>query len=232
MIKKESLFYFDCEWAPQTKTIEELEIYNPRLYKAFTYQCDKWNAIAAEEGKPTLLYSTYYKIKAHFYPELCQIICVSYGFFNQGIFVVKSIYGADEKALLTSVADLFNKVHEKGLTLCGAGIIRYDMPWLSKRMMANGIIPSKNINFYGKKPWEIIVYDILEVWGQGNKQESYTPLELICATLNIPSSKDDLNGSLVAEAFYNGEIERIKDYCEKDVFVEFKCAERLIELSL
>jgi predicted PolB exonuclease-like 3'-5' exonuclease len=44
------------------------------------------------------------------------------------------------------------------------------------------------------------------------------------------SSKGDLDGSKVKEAYWNGEIERIKTYCEKDVEVAKDLAVRLIEL--
>jgi len=168
--------------------------------------------------------------KAHFYPEFCRIICVSYGYFYNDEFILKSIYGDDEKKLMTAVKEVMAKVDKAGLFLCGYAIKRFDMPWLSKRMMANGVVPPKSICTYGKKPWEIDVFDLPEVWGQGNMAESFTPFELTCAALGMGSSKDDLDGSKVKEAYWNGEIERIKTYCEKDVSVAKDLAVRLIEL--
>ena len=230
-LKKESLFYFDCEWVPLTETLEELQIVNSRLYDAFLHKAEKINDLARQDGKEYVEPKILYKNKSHMYPELCQIICVSYGYFNLGVFEIKSIYGSDEYKLLNSVATLFNMVDVKGFTLAGAAILRYDMPWLSKRMMINNIIPPKNLNMYGKKPWEITVFDLPEVWGQGCKSESYTTLELICAALDIEGSKDDLTGFTVFQAFLNGELERIKNYCEKDVLVTSKCINKLIQLS-
>jgi 3'-5' exonuclease len=229
-LKKESLFYFDCEWVPVSETVEDLEKNYPKLYSAFSNQCEKWNKTNFEENKPQIEEETYYKIKGHFYPELCQIICVSYGFFNRGLFEIKSIYGNDEHQLLSSVAELFNKVSAKGLILSGYSIKRFDMPWLSKRMMANNIAPPKNLTMYGKKPWEVEVFDLPEVWGQGNIQESYTPFELACAAVGIESSKVELKGSEVADAFYKGEIEKIKTYCELDVLKTQELASKLIDL--
>ena len=104
------------------------------------------------------------------------------------------------------------------------------MPWLSKRLMANGFTPPSNLSVYGKKPWDIDVFDLPEVWGQGNMQESFTPFELACAAVGLESSKDDLSGSKVAEAYFNGEMERIKTYCEKDVLKTKELAVKLIDM--
>lgn len=131
---------------------------------------------------------------------------------------------------MISAATLFSNVATKGFILCGYAIKRFDMPWLSKRMMANAVIPPSSLCMYGKKPWDVEVFDLPEVWGQGNMQESFTPFELSCAALGIESSKGDLDGSKVAEAYFNGEIERIKDYCELDVEKTMTLATRLIEL--
>ena len=60
--------------------------------------------------------------------------------------------------------------------------------------------------------------------------ESYTPFELACAALGIESSKGDLDGSKVKFAYWDGEIERIKTYCEKDVQKSAELADKLITL--
>jgi 3'-5' exonuclease len=230
-MKKEELFYFDCEWVPVSESLLDLQMDHPLLYNAFLHQINKWNLERFKENEPLKTPEDWWVEKSHFYPEFCKIICVSYGFFKEGIFETRSVYGDDEKKLLTGLPKIFDGVAKVGWTICGAAITRYDMPWLSKRMMTNGIKPPKSLNVYGVKPWDVKVYDIMEVWGQGCKMESFTPLEMICNSLGIEDSKKDLSGEKVAEAYWNGEIERIKNYCEEDVKVTMKCAERLIQLS-
>lgn len=229
--KKEQLFYFDCEWVPVVQDYFNLRMDYPLLADAFDHQTDKWNAKRIEEGLiPIDDMGKWWEEKAHFYPEFCQIICVSYGFFNKGEFFIKSLYGKDESKVLAPIPELFDKVNASGYYLCGYAIKRYDMPWLSKRLMANGLKPPPNLCVYGKKPWEVDVFDLPEVWGQGNMQESYTPFEVACAAVGLESSKDDLSGPQVAEAFWKGEIVRIKDYCEKDVLKTKELAVKLIDL--
>ena len=228
---KEKLFYFDCEWVPLTDTFFDLKMDYPDLAEVFEHQVEKWTHNNKRDGKPVYeKMDEWWEEKAHFHPEFCKIVCVSYGYFQKGEFLIKSIYGEDEKKLLTSVAEVFGKVDELGFYLCGYMIKRFDMPWLAKRMMINKIKPPKNISVYGKKPWEIDVFDLPEVWGQGNMNESYTPFELACTAMGIPSSKDDLSGAEVKEAYYRGELDRIKDYCEKDVLKSQELATEYIEL--
>lgn len=228
---KEKLFYFDCEWVPISDSFMDLKMDFPALADVFEHQVEKWTHNNLRDGKPVFEgLDEWWEEKAHFHPEFCKIVCVSYGYFNKGEFVIKSVYGEDEKKLLTPIADVFEKVEGAGYYLCGYMIKRFDMPWLAKRMMINGIKPPKNLSVYGKKPWEIDVFDLPEVWGQGNMQESYTPFELACTAMGIQSSKDDLSGSQVKEAYYKGEIDRIKDYCEKDVLKSQELASTLINL--
>jgi predicted PolB exonuclease-like 3'-5' exonuclease len=43
-------------------------------------------------------------------------------------------------------------------------------------------------------------------------------LALLCHVFKIPTPKDDISGADVARVFYeDGDLERIKVYCEKDV---------------
>lgn len=229
---KEKLFYFDCEWVPISNSFMDLKMDHYDLAEVFEHQVEKWTHNNKRDGKPVFDgLDEWWEEKAHFHPEFCKIICVSYGYFKKsGEFEIQSVYGDDEKKLLSGMQLVLDKVNIAGMFLSGYMIKRFDMPWLSKRMMINGIKPPSNICVYDKKPWEVDVFDLPEVWGQGNMQESYTPFELTCTALGIKSSKDDLSGKEVKEAYYNGELERIKTYCEKDVQKSMELASKLIEL--
>ena len=92
----------------------------------------------------------------------------------------------------------------------------FDFPYLSRRMIINGIrIPNK-LQLFGKKPWEVPHLDTLDLWKFGDYKH-YTSLTLLAHTLGIPSPKDDINGSQVRDVFYEeNDIHRIATYCEKD----------------
>jgi DNA polymerase elongation subunit (family B) len=228
---KEKIFVFDCEWTPLTNTFFDLKMDYPLLAEVFEHQVDKWEHQRVMEGLGRFgKLEDWWEEKAHFYPEFCKMICVSYGYFNKGEFVIQSVWGEDESKILKKIQEVFDKVNQSGYVLSGYSIKRFDMPWLAKRMMVNGIAPPSNLSVYGKKPWDVDVFDVQEAWGQGNMQESYTPLEVACTAMGIPSPKGDLSGAKVKEAYWRGEILRIKEYCEKDVNQTKELAVKLLEL--
>lgn len=59
--------------------------------------------------------------------------------------------------------------------------------------------------------------DTMELWKFGD-YKSYTSLELLTYIFNIPTPKDDIDGSMVGKIYWQDhDLERIKTYCQKDV---------------
>ena len=84
-------------------------------------------------------------------------------------------------------------------------------------MLVNGIQLPKILDVAGKKPWEVMFLDTLELWKFGD-YKNYTSLNLLTHIFNIPTPKDDIDGSMVSEVYWKDKnIERIVKYCEKDV---------------
>ena len=84
-------------------------------------------------------------------------------------------------------------------------------------MLINGIRLPRILNIAGKKPWEIKHLDTLELWKFGDYKH-YTSLELLTNIFNIPTPKDDIDGSQVGDVYYKEkDLKRIAIYCEKDV---------------
>lgn len=227
-----SLLFFDCEWVPIVEKYEDLKEYNHELKRIWDSSVLKWNKKRLLDGKENLGPSQYFNEQVGYYPEFNKIICISFGYTNkEGEFVTQSCYGDDEKVNLEPFNTLVDKAYKKGFVLSGYGIKKYDMPYLAKRMMINNIKPSRALNTYGVKPWDVNVYDLVEVWGQGCQKESYTAFDWVVTLLDIPTPKDKIDGSQVAGTYYSGGIETVKEYCEKDVIASYKLAKRLIKLS-
>ena len=73
------------------------------------------------------------------------------------------------------------------------------------------------LNTAGKKPWEIRHLDTMELWKFGD-YKSFTSLDLLAASFNIPTPKDDIDGSQVWKVYWEeNNLERIQLYCQKDV---------------
>jgi hypothetical protein len=84
-------------------------------------------------------------------------------------------------------------------------------------MIINKLIIPEILDNAGKKPWEVKLLDTMDLWKFGD-YKNYTSLDLLTSILGIPSPKDDIDGSMVADVYYNEkDMGRIVRYCEKDV---------------
>ena len=156
--------------------------------------------------------------RAGIFAEFGKIICISVGAFLKGEFRIKSFSGHDEKALLTEFADLLNKRYNRPEhLLCAHNGKEFDFPYMARRMLVLGIPIPSILDLAGKKPWEVNHLDTMELWKFGD-YKNYTSLDLLAAIFNIPTPKDDIDGSQVADVYYKeNDLPRIVHYCTKDV---------------
>ena len=83
--------------------------------------------------------------------------------------------------------------------------------------MINGLKIPSQLEIAGKKPWEISHLDTMELWKFGD-YKSYTSLSLLTTIFDIPTPKDDIDGSMVRQVYWEeNNLERIANYCQKDV---------------
>jgi len=204
-IKISSVLFLDVETVPLVYKYTDLDEYVRKLWdKKFRYQ-------------QTESQETQYQ-KAGVYAEFAKVVCISVGFFNDNTFRIKSFFGKDEKQLLQDFSVLLNEhFSRKDHLLCAHNGKEFDFPFLCRRMLINGLKLPKTLNVAGKKPWEINHLDTMELWKFGD-YKNYTSLNLLANVFNIPTPKDDIDGSDVARVYWeNNDIERIATYCQKDV---------------
>jgi len=210
-----NILFFDLEWVPIVENLNELVDENLPLYNAWVNRCDKWQDNGRFEN---MSYEEIWTSYAGVNPEFIKIIVASFGFFdNNEEFKIKSVYGDDEFEILSDIKKILDNAN--GWRLCGHAIKRFDMPFLGKRMLTHGINLPHLLNNYGKKPWDLTAIDTTEMWGCGVMAESYTPIDTICASLDIQTPKDGISGKHVMGVYYDGGLQRIREYCEKDVDV-------------
>jgi predicted PolB exonuclease-like 3'-5' exonuclease len=105
----------------------------------------------------------------------------------------------------------------KDTLLCAHNGKEFDYPYIARRMIINEIPIPDILNNAGKKPWEVKLLDTMDLWKFGD-YKNYTSLELLTSVLGIPSPKNDIDGSMVADIFWlDHDIKRIVIYCERDV---------------
>ena len=130
---------------------------------------------------------------------------------------LKSFYGHNEKNILSQFKHLLNDSYSSGHHyLCAHNGKEFDYPFICRRMLINGISLPKILNIAGKKPWEIKHLDTMELWKLGDYTH-YTSIHLLAELFNIPTPKDDINGSQVSNVYWiQKDLERIRINCQKD----------------
>lgn len=175
-----------------------------------------------------------YLEKAGIYAEFGKIVTIAVGYFTNHddnlSLRVKAFASHDEKALLENFKQLLEThFDQKKLALCAHNGKEFDFPYLCRRMLVNGILPPSALDIAGKKPWEVLHLDTLELWKFGDRK-NFTSLDLLAALFDIPSSKSDIDGSMVSHTYYiEKDLEKIAKYCKQDVvvtaqlFLKFNC---------
>ena len=162
-----------------------------------------------------------FRERAGIYAEFGKIIVIGIGKFSESdgnvVFKTKSFSGHDEKKLLEDFKALLEKADPAKTKLCAHNGKEFDFPYISRRMLVNGIVPPPLVNFAGAKKWEVPHLDTMEMWKFGDYKH-YTSLDLLLALFNIPSSKGRMDGSMVNEVYYGEKnLEKIAEYCVADV---------------
>jgi len=210
--KLENILFLDIETVSGQKTFEDLSEVMQDLWTVKAGQ-----KYANEDKSPENLYR-----HAAIYAEFGKVICISCGFFQEvdgeRKFRIKSFAGDDEKAILEDFAKLLNSYFSsKNHRLCAHNGKEFDYPYLSRRMLILGVKLPGILDTAGKKPWEVNHLDTLELWKFGD-YKNYTSLKLLTHIFNIPTPKDDIDGSMIRDVYYEEEnLERIVIYCQKDV---------------
>ena len=205
-----NILFFDIETVPQQEFFSDLPEETQRLYADKT-QYQRKDDVTAEE---------FYE-RAGIWAEFGKIVCISVGFFTiknaERQFRTKSIIG-DEKNLLMEFNQLIQThFSNPAYVFCGHNIKEFDIPYVCRRMLINGLPIPEKLQLFGRKPWEIPHLDTLELWKFGDYKH-YTSLKLLTSVLGIPSPKEDIDGSEVRNVYYNEKnIDRISKYCERDV---------------
>lgn len=209
-LKLENILFLDIETVPENASYDELDPVKKQLWK------DKTEYQRKEEFSPEEFYD-----RAGIWAEFGKIVCISVGYFtlkeNTRNFRIKTFYGEEHSLLIEFKALLNTHFSRPKQLLCAHNGKEFDFPFIARRMLILGIeLPSK-LNLFGKKPWEVMHLDTLDLWKFGDYKH-YTSLKLLTNILGIPSPKDDIEGSQVCAVYYiENNIERIVTYCEKDV---------------
>ena len=223
------LIVFDIETAREYESLDQLDSAKAKLWSKRAI----WLRNRYPENKE-MTDEQLYVDKASLHPEFSKIICISIAQIkSNGESVTVKSYSGEEKDLLTDFLKLNNNILHKipGATYCGHNIKRFDVPFIAKRVVMNGLQLPGNFQIFKMKSWEIPFLDTSDIWSFGAWQESFCSLELLCGSLGIPTPKNGIEGKDVGEFFYSGRIKEIVEYCDRDVVAVCKVLLRLSNLD-
>lgn len=218
------VLFLDIETVPAVAKFDELSGRFRKLWEKKAENLHRHDP----ELTPDQLYE-----RAGIYAEFGKIVCISCGFTNGVEFRIKSFYGDDERILLQEFADMLNKhFSEQHHLLCAHNGKEFDFPYIARRMLVNSIELPDILDMAGKKPWEIKHLDTMELWKFGDYKH-YTSLDLLTAIFDIPTPKDDIDGSQVGHVYWEEkDLERIVTYCQKDTLTVAQLLRRYMGMPL
>lgn len=204
----EKILFLDIETVPQAELWTDLSETEQKLWDKKTRFQRKEDTEAEE----------FYKERAGIMAEFGKIICISIGMLEKSnTLKIKSFADHDEKKILEEFGEIFNNPKLQSVVLCAHNGKEFDFPYIARRMLINGLQPPVPFRMFGKKPWEIPHLDTMELWKFGD-WKSFVSLELLAHLFQIPTPKDDIDGSMVSSIYHiEKDLPRIVRYCEKDV---------------
>jgi len=224
-VNPRQILFLDIETVSGQKSYNDLDARLQLLWqkKAARFVPSDQKELARDE----IDWSAIYSDRAAILAEFGKIICISVGYMlpkenGEWSMRIKSFSGTDEKSDLQQFADLLSTSFgdQTFSAVCGHNVKEFDIPYICRRMLIHQLSLPPALQLHGKKPWELNhIIDTLQLWKFGDYKH-YTSLDLLASVFDIPSPKEDIDGSQVGSVFYEDEdLDRISRYCERDVFV-------------
>ncbi len=219
-IQIEDIVFIDAE---TTRLHENLEPNTP-TFDAWEYKMKRSLEEAGED-----IFENYID-KSALYPEFSRLVCITVGRVRDGKVTLTTYSDSDEQKMIRMFMDDLDAVvkHSPKTQICGHSVKNFDIPFIFKRAIVNGVAPNLLMDVAGLKPWEVTAIDTKELWkGSGYYN---TSLIMLCLALGVESPKGDITGAEVGNVYFKeGEkgVERIVKYCERDVFALINCFRKM-----
>lgn len=149
-----------------------------------------------------------------------RILCIAYAIDNNPTEVLSG--DGDEAGMLKKFWEIVESLSvparnpqwpDYGLQFIGHNVMDFDLRFIYQRSIVNRIKPAYDLSFARYKSYPI--FDTMKEWTRW--ANSSVGLESIALALGIPTPKDGIDGSQVAEFYQKGKVADILEYCKRDV---------------
>lgn len=148
-----------------------------------------------------------------------RICCLSYALDD---LEVKTFSGTEKKIL----EDFWQMAKDADLFI-GFNVMDFDLRFIYQRSIVFGVKPTKDLNFARYRSFPI--FDVMYEWAKWNTWEGRISLDALAKALGLPTSKGGaIEGKDVAQAYLDGRLKEICEYCEQDVELTRKIYKRMI----
>lgn len=163
-----------------------------------------------------------WKEAASLWPEFSKVCAISIAYMRKGKLRCTCLRGDNEAVLLQQFSDILDSLvkFKPSFRLVAHAGLFFDYPFLCKRYLLNWMDIPSILDESIDKPWEKKAICTNELWrsfGTG----SGSSLQALCTAFGIESSKVDLVGDQVGVSYFNGEFDRIAEYCNRDAIACF-----------
>ena len=149
---------------------------------------------------------------AALWPEFGKIVCISVS-TDSDLFPGDTWVGDDEGLILHKFAEYVKQF--KDVVRVWHNIKKFDIPYLTRRMIVNWLQLPPALKMRWKKPREMNVEDTMEMWACNTMDK--VSLETICLLLKVPNPKENTDGSSVENLYALWKLDAIATYCAGDV---------------
>jgi len=202
---------------------------------------DNWKQLFNDKATKTVPYEgkieEFYKKRAGIWAEFGKVVCIGAAFFQSTPsehweLQLFSFSGHTEVQILRDFT-LFCETwqsQKQEFRFAGHNIREFDIPFIGRRMLINGLPLPESLRLQDKKPWEVTHFDTLGYWKFGD-YKNYISLHLLANVLQIPSPKQGISGADVQDLYYqHNNLQGIVDYCKQDVLATARIIQRLMNL--
>lgn len=222
------IIHYDIETTSFYNSLAEFEEQDPDLYKI-------WIAKQLpKKSDPDMSDEERYFSSAPLLPYFSRICCISFGVATDYLNIM-TLAGADEKALLKKFNSLLRSSRFNQWVMCWFNIKQFDNGFTAWRMAKYGIQPPAQLNavLWNKfnnmekgAPWHLTKsIDLMELTNQNKGHASF---DITCRHFNVPSPKEQgFDGSQVGQAYREGRITEIAEYCARDVYSSYMLYEEV-----